>query len=150
MKTGLLFTLTAGGLSLVFLWISAQFMNALTAEITYHLFWFYMVWTIIGIMVFPFAVVLIRSMTAGSFWKVLIYLGLGLIILNFPFGAQDNEWITIDMIRDLIHPGQVTVPGFAHSFGVLHLPPFLAFSLSLFLFRNRLFYPLPQPPAAPE
>ena len=150
MKTGLLFTLTTGGLSLCFLEISAQFMKELTGETFSYLFWFFIVWTVIGVMVFPFAVLIIRPLTIAPFWKSLIYLALGLVLLNFPFGAQDNKWITIEAIRDLLHPRPDSPPDFAQSVGVFHVMPLLAFGLSLFLFRDGLLYPLPEPPAESE
>jgi hypothetical protein len=148
MRSGLLFTLTAGGLSILFLEVSAQFIKALSDQLTSYMFWIFIVCTIIGMMIFPFAVVLIRPLSISRFWKILIYLALGLLILNFPFGAQDNRWITIDTIRDLIHPVPDLSPDLAYTAGVFHLAPLFAFGLSLFLFRNRLLRPLPGPPAA--
>jgi hypothetical protein len=145
MKSGLLFTLTTGGLSILFLVISAQFMKVLSAETTSYLFWFFIICTVIGIMIFPFAAVLIRASPIGRFWKILLYFGLGLLILNFPFGAQENKWITIDVIRDLYHPRQEAPPDFAYTIGVFHLLPMLALGLSLFFFRHRLLNPPTEP-----
>lgn len=139
MKSGLLFTLTIGGLSILFLLISSHFMKDLSVEITSYLFWFFIVCTIVGIMIFPFAVVLIRRMSVGRFSKCLIYLALGLVILNLPVGAQDNKWITIEAIKDLLHPRQGPLHYLLYEIGVFHILPLLALSLSLFLFRNRLF-----------
>lgn len=143
MKTGLFFTLTTGGLSILLLLISIQFMNHLSDETTSYLFWFFIICAVIGAMIFPFAVLLVRPLSIAAFWKALIYLALELVILNFPGGAQDNHWVTIDTVKDLVHPKPDAAPDFTLSVGLFHLVPLLASILAMLIFRKRLFQRLP-------
>lgn len=150
MKSGLLFSLTTGGISLFFLLVSAYFMLDLSTEATSHLLWFFIIWTVVCVMIFPLAVPLIRPLTTGRIWKIMIYLALGLVSLNFPIGAQDNKWITFETMRDLLHPKAESPNDLTSSIGVFHILPLLAFSLSMLFFRNRLFDAPPEPPAEKE
>jgi len=149
MKYGLVFTLTTGGLSILLLLIAAPFIDNLKGEVLSYMLLFFMMCTVIGIMIFPFAVPLVRPLSIDRFWKAMIYLALGLLILNFPGDAQNNHWVTIDTIRDFFHPEAGAAPEFPYTLGVFHLAPLLAGVLSMLFFRKQLFEPLPEPPAQP-
>ena len=139
MKTGLLFALTYGVLSIFFLLASRVITGDFSAEATTYLFIFYVFCLLIDLPIFAIAVWIIRRLSIGAFWKTLIYLGLALMILNIPYGILANKWITVETIRDLSHFDREFAADFFAVLWLYEVLPLLTCGLSMFLFRRRLF-----------
>lgn len=136
MKVGVKFILTYYGLSILFLFLSGQVVLGLAGEIMSYLLWFYIYNIIIGIIVFPFALILIRKLNVMGGWKLGICFFVVLVLLNVPLLADSGHIITLEALKELFDKG---LRGVSFNVMGIQLIAIVSFLIAGWMFRREFF-----------
>ena len=102
MKAGIKFILTYYALSILFLFISGWFVKGLAGEEMSYLLWFYIYNVVLGVIIFPVSLLMIRRLSIGNLWKAGICFLIILVLLNVvPYFAGDGQLLTAEALREL-------------------------------------------------
>ena len=137
MKIGIKFILIYYGLSILFLFISGQFVKGLTGETLSYLLWFYIYNIVLGIIFFPIVLLMISKLNMKDLWKSLICFLTILILLNVvPFFANNGQIITIDALKELFSKDR---KGFNFNISGIHLIAIISFVIASMIFERKFF-----------
>ncbi|MBS1605373.1 MAG: hypothetical protein JST42_22105 [Bacteroidetes bacterium] len=133
MKIGVKFILTYYGLSILFMVAAGQVVKGLAGETMSYLLWFYIYSIVIGIIVFPVTLVLVRKLDMRGIWRLVICFFVLLLLFNVPFFFDDGRIITVDAIKDGFSRGP---GGFGFNRGGIHLVAIVSFAITGWIFRK--------------
>ncbi len=107
MKKGLTFILTYYGISILFFLLAGQLIRGLSGEVLSYVLWFYIYNIVIGVVIFPLIILIVRNLNLKIFWKLLICFLVILTLLNVvPFFTDHGKLITIEALKELFGKGQ--------------------------------------------